>query len=504
MALDAMTACSTRHRHLRVDQAMQVAGDAPDSGHSAVMPQIEGFRTQRDDAVDGGMQRVGIELGRHGGREHEAAAVAVELAVGHAKGVTHEAGVRLLVPQRDVVTGVPGRIEHAEEASAQFDAQAVLTGDDPFGCDRHRLAIQLEHALGAIDLGIGAPQPRRINQMAHAARMDQHTSVRAGLHQGPRARSVIEMDMSQDEPIDLRRFDRRFTQGGQHPRHRRSGTRIDDRGTASMDHDMNGGQALPTVACIDRKNPVRVRGYVLHLASSRRRAPMNHAIVYVRARNSPAANLRQTSMLPDFDHIIDRRHVPGDKWGRYAGRDVLPLWVADMDFAAPPEVLAALHARIDHGVFGYAHPWPSLMQAVIDGIARDHDWRIEADWLVWLPGVVTGLNLACRAVAPPGSKVFTATPVYPPFLATPANNDCQLVTVPLEERAGRWEWSRPAAEAALDDATRLFLLCSPHNPTGRVFDEDELNWVVSLAERHDFVICSDEIHCGLALDDSRP
>ena len=209
-------------------------------------------------------------------------------------------------------------------------------------------------------------------------------------------------------------------------------------------------------------------------------------------------------MLPDFDRIIDRRHVPGDKWGRYAGRDVLPLWVADMDFAAPPEVLAALHARIDHGVFGYAHTWPSLTQAVIDGIARDHHWRIEADWQVWLPGVVTGLNLACRAVAPPGSKVFTTTPVYPPFLATPANNDCQLVTVPLEERAGRWEWNRPATEAALDDATRLFLLCSPHNPTGRVFDDDELSWIVSLAERHDFVICSDEIHCGLALDDARP
>lgn len=209
-------------------------------------------------------------------------------------------------------------------------------------------------------------------------------------------------------------------------------------------------------------------------------------------------------MTPLFDQPIDRRSVPGEKWGRYAGRDVLPLWVADMDFAAPPEVLAALHARIEHGVFGYAHPWPSLAQAVIDGIARDHSWRIEADWLVWLPGVVTGLNLACRAVAAPGSKVFTATPVYPPFLAVPGNNDCRLVTMPLEERSGRWEWNRPATEAALDDATRLFLLCSPHNPVGRVFDDDELAWIVSLAERHDFVICSDEIHCGLVLDAARP
>lgn len=205
-----------------------------------------------------------------------------------------------------------------------------------------------------------------------------------------------------------------------------------------------------------------------------------------------------------FDQIIDRRPVPGEKWGRYAGRDVLPLWVADMDFAAPPEVLDALRARIDHGVFGYAHPWPSLVQAVVEGIARDHGWRIEPDWLVWLPGVVTGLNLACRAVAPSGSKVFTATPVYPPFLATPANNDCGLVTVPLERHGERWEWNRAATEAALDDATRLFLLCNPHNPTGRVFDEDELRWIVDLAARHNLVLCSDEIHCGLALDPGRP
>jgi cysteine-S-conjugate beta-lyase len=230
---------------------------------------------------------------------------------------------------------------------------------------------------------------------------------------------------------------------------------------------------------------------------------MNRGIVYGPGRWPLSQNV-SAPMKHDFDRTIDRHNVPGEKWGRYAGRDILPLWVADMDFPAPPEVLVALRQRIDHGVFGYTHPWPSLTRAVVDGIARDHDWHIEADWLVWLPGIVTGLNLACRAVAPPGSKVFTATPVYPPFLAVPGNNDCALRTVPLEERAGRWEWNRTATEAALDDATRLFLLCNPHNPTGRVFDADELAWIVSLAERHDLVICSDEIHCGLVLDESSP
>jgi cystathionine beta-lyase len=210
-------------------------------------------------------------------------------------------------------------------------------------------------------------------------------------------------------------------------------------------------------------------------------------------------------MIPPehFDRPIDRRNVPGEKWGRYAGRDILPLWVADMDFAAPQPVLEALHRRIDHGVFGYADAWPSLVEAVIDGIERDHDWRIDPAWLVWLPGVVSGLNLTCRAVAPPGSAVFTATPVYPPFLATPANNDCRLITRELVDRDGRWAWDREGVESVLTDDTRLFLLCNPHNPVGRVFDHDELAWIADLAEARDLVVCSDEIHCGLVLDETR-
>ena len=206
----------------------------------------------------------------------------------------------------------------------------------------------------------------------------------------------------------------------------------------------------------------------------------------------------------DFGTGPERAGSDSIKWRRYAGRDVIPMWVADMDFAAPPPVLEALQARVAHGVFGYADPWPSLVESVQAGIARDHGWRIEPDWLVWLPGVVTGFNVAVRAVGQPGDGVFTATPVYPPFLHAPANFGQRLVTAPLVHDGRRWGWDWPATEAALADGVRLFMLCNPHNPVGRVFDRDELGRIAALAERHDLVICSDEIHCGLVLDPATP
>ena len=128
------------------------------------------------------------------------------------------------------------------------------------------------------------------------------------------------------------------------------------------------------------------------------------------AREVGASVAQRLHEVDVVDRLIDRRSLPSEKWGRYAGRDVIPMWVADMDFAAPPPVLEALTARIAHGVFGYADPWPSLVEAVQAGIARDHGWHIEPDWLVWLPGVVTGFNVAVRAVG--GVAEERCTPVF--------------------------------------------------------------------------------------------
>jgi cystathionine beta-lyase len=198
----------------------------------------------------------------------------------------------------------------------------------------------------------------------------------------------------------------------------------------------------------------------------------------------------------DFDHPPERRGTDSVKWGRYAGRDVFPLWVADMDFAVAPAIEEALRRRVAHGVFGYAEPWPSLVEAVLAHLAGEYAWAVEPDWLVWLPGVVPGLNVACRAV---GGGAFTATPIYPPFLSASG----QLATAPLRRGAAGWEWDLSAVEAALTPETRLFLLCHPHNPVGRAWDEAELQAVDALAARRGLIVCSDEIHCGLVLESGR-
>ena len=201
-----------------------------------------------------------------------------------------------------------------------------------------------------------------------------------------------------------------------------------------------------------------------------------------------------------FDAPVERRGSDSVKWGRYAGRDVLPLWVADMDFAAPPVVLDALRQRIEHGVFGYGQPTLEAEESVLAHLESEYGWRIEREWIVWLPGLVTGLNVACRAV---DGGVLTAAPVYPPFFSAPRHFARPLARVDLVCSDGRWGWDWDALQGGVAPETRLFLFCHPHNPVGRCWDETELRRLAEFAERNDLVVCSDEIHCGLILDEGR-
>jgi cysteine-S-conjugate beta-lyase len=209
--------------------------------------------------------------------------------------------------------------------------------------------------------------------------------------------------------------------------------------------------------------------------------------------------------LFDFDAPIDRRQPPHNdavKWAKYADPHVLPMWVADMDFAAPPVVLEALHRRVDHGVLGYPDVTHAVRDAVLLHLSRDLGWQVDPDWLVWLPGLVTGLNVACRAVGEPGDAVLTAVPIYPPFMSSPYQSHRRLQTFALSQSAEchSWMWDMDAMLAASDASTRLLMLCNPHNPVGRVWRRDELLDIAAVAEQQDWIICSDDIHCELVLD----
>jgi cystathionine beta-lyase len=208
----------------------------------------------------------------------------------------------------------------------------------------------------------------------------------------------------------------------------------------------------------------------------------------------------------DFDTVPSRLGTDSQKWQKYANRDVLPLWVADMDFRSPPAVIDALQRRVADGIFGYARPVKSTVDAVVNALASRYGWSIDPAWIVWLPGLVCGLNVTSQAFAAPGEEVLCLTPVYPPFMTAPKNSGRISVTVPfvLNSVAARWEIDWDALERAVTPRTRLFFLCNPHNPIARVFRRDELVRIADFCARHDLLLCSDEIHCDLILDSAFP
>ena len=202
-------------------------------------------------------------------------------------------------------------------------------------------------------------------------------------------------------------------------------------------------------------------------------------------------------MTYDLDQLIDRRPSDSIKWHHY-GKDVLPLWVADLDFAAPEPVIRALRERVEHGIFGYGGEPPDLRPTIVDRLQRLYGWQVAPEALVFLPGVVVGFNLATQAVTSPGDGVLAQTPVYYPILYAPGNAGCTLDEMELTRQPdGTYTVDYDALEAAITDRTRIFILCNPHNPVGRVFQSDELERMAEICLRHKLVICSDEIHCDL-------
>ena len=213
--------------------------------------------------------------------------------------------------------------------------------------------------------------------------------------------------------------------------------------------------------------------------------------------------MEETALTPsfDFDAPVERANTWSTRWDRYAGRDVIPLWVADSDFRAPPAVLEALASRVQHGVFGYTTPPEALRRAIVERMQRRYGWRVEPSWLVFLPGVVPGLHLAARKLVAPDEHVLVPTPVYQHLkraaqLAPRAHTD-----IPLVLQDGRWVIDLDFLKSSLRKETKLLFLCNPQNPGGTVFRRDELERLAGLTG--DRVIVSDEIHCDLVLDAGR-
>jgi cystathionine beta-lyase len=204
----------------------------------------------------------------------------------------------------------------------------------------------------------------------------------------------------------------------------------------------------------------------------------------------------------DFNTCPDRADTGSLKWERYAGRHILPMWVADMDFTSAPEIIEALRDRVAHGVFGYTVPPASTVETAIEYLRARHGTEATPEQILWFPGLVPALNVACRAFVPEGGAALTCTPAYPPFLTAPDFAGAKLQTVDLVENNGVWEIDFEGLEAAVTPVTKLFILCNPHNPTGRVFPPATLERLAEFCRRHGLVLISDEIHCDLVLDDT--
>jgi len=208
-------------------------------------------------------------------------------------------------------------------------------------------------------------------------------------------------------------------------------------------------------------------------------------------------------MTYDFDEIIDRRKSESVKWQRY-GPDVLPLWVADMDFVCPEPVLLALQERVAHGVFGYPEVMPRLKEVVIQRLERLYNWHVEPEELVFMPGVVRGFHLACHAVVYPSEAVLVQTPIYSPILRAAKTTGILHQEVALTQNTdGSYKLDTGLFKRAFNHQTRLFILCNPHNPVGKVYCQDDLEKMAEVCLRQKVIICSDEIHAELLYSGQR-
>ena len=203
-------------------------------------------------------------------------------------------------------------------------------------------------------------------------------------------------------------------------------------------------------------------------------------------------------MKYNFDEITLRRGTNSYKWDSATDADVLPMWVADMDFRTAPAVTEALKRRVEHGIFGYVRVPDAYYDALINWFEQRHGWRMEREWIIYTTGVVPALSAVIKALTNPGDKVLVQTPVYNCFFSSIRNNGCEILSNPLIYEDGTYRMDFEALEKkAADPLVKLLLLCNPHNPAGRVWSREELTRLGDICLKHNVVVVSDEIHCEL-------
>ena len=206
----------------------------------------------------------------------------------------------------------------------------------------------------------------------------------------------------------------------------------------------------------------------------------------------------------DFDTVINRRGTNSYKWDIVKEEDVIPLWVADMDFKAAPAILEALKKRVEHGVFGYTLVPDSYYEAIINWFARRHNWQIDRSWIIYTTGVVPAVSCAIKALTLPGEKVLIQTPDYNCFFSSIKNNGCEVAENELVRRGDSYEVDFEDFERqCADEKTTVFLLCNPHNPAGRAWTKEELKRMNDICLAHGVRVISDEIHCELVMPGHR-
>ena len=203
----------------------------------------------------------------------------------------------------------------------------------------------------------------------------------------------------------------------------------------------------------------------------------------------------------DPNALYDRHKSLSYKWNRYGG-DILPLWVADMDYPCSPAIIDAIKERLNHPIFGYEDQPESLKQAVVQWIKKRHKWHLSIEDIQLFLGVVSNIHFILSVFSKPGDGVLTFTPIYPPFLAVHKHKSLSLACVDMV-LSGDWKIDWDKVQEAISPKTRFLLLCSPHNPTGRVWREKELLKMIELARQHELIIISDEIWCDLSFDGSK-